>query len=733
MVFPYITGKNFAFRILVEIAGALWLGLIALNKEYRLRNSTMVLLILSFTFIVGLADLLGVNPYKSFWSNYERMEGYITILHLALYFMIIKSVLRTKKDWMIFFNIFVLVSIFISLYALIVPPPADKFQRYGQDIFRVYSTIGNPPFLASYLLLAVFLGLILILNTQKTYLKYIYLLSIVLNSIVIYLTATRGAILASLIGVIFFSLFYILGKLNTPKEKLFKKVVLSVLGVLIMLSVVLLTFSDSDFIRQSQTLSWFDTMLSDPAVESRLTVWGMAWEGIKERPILGWGQENFISVYTVNPIPYGRVPSLQWMDRAHNIVLDWLINAGFLGFFSYLAIFGSAFFVIWTAVHKKIIAKTEAITIVAAFFVYFAQNLFTFDTINTYMVFFTLLAYIDNLDYVKGHHIQKSILIQKKLAIKSVGATLIALLIFSVTAYFINYKPLRESQLSRQITISFPTRYSSFLTLLDDFNKALSFKTFGDTDIRLKMGVVSDEILRLKLFTQEGALKFVQATAEELGKLVAANRHNLKYWTYLIKFYNKIAFYEPSFIAKAEALIKECMRLNPEYQWLYFALVDNFIIKKDFENAFVTVKNELAKDPQNDAVQLKLAFTAILTLRQEVLNSALENVKKLRMSKYDDVASGRKPIFSVKELLDLAQASMEIENFSQALQFYKEIIAISTDSTERARFWKAKHHFDMAKIYLKLNDKVNAVKEAKKAADLAPLNYTEDAKKLLIQ
>jgi tetratricopeptide (TPR) repeat protein len=175
------------------------------------------------------------------------------------------------------------------------------------------------------------------------------------------------------------------------------------------------------------------------------------------------------------------------------------------------------------------------------------------------------------------------------------------------------------------------------------------------------------------------------------------------------------------------------MRLNPEYQWLYFALVDNFIIKKDFENAFVTVKNELAKDPQNDAVQLKLAFTAILTLRQEVLNSALENVKKLRMSKYDDVASGRKPIFSVKELLDLAQASMEIENFSQALQFYKEIIAISTDSTERARFWKAKHHFDMAKIYLKLNDKVNAVKEAKKAADLAPLNYTEDAKKLLIQ
>ena len=39
MLFPYITGKNFAFRIVVEIAAAAWLLLMIINKEYRPKKS----------------------------------------------------------------------------------------------------------------------------------------------------------------------------------------------------------------------------------------------------------------------------------------------------------------------------------------------------------------------------------------------------------------------------------------------------------------------------------------------------------------------------------------------------------------------------------------------------------------------------------------------------------------------------------------------------------------------
>ena len=724
MIYPYITGKNFAFRIIVELSAALWVVLLVANRKYRLQSSTITLSILAFTFIVGLADVFGINPYNSFWSNYERMEGYVTILHLALYFMIVKSIFKTKKDWIILLNLFVIANVIVSLYALMSLPHVE--QQVGPYAFRVSGTLGNPPFLASYLLLAAFLGLILIFNTQKTYLKYIYLLSIALNSIVIYFTATRGAIVAVLIGVIFFSLFFLFGKSKTSKEKMFKKAFLSVLVVVILSTVLLWAFSGIDFIKQDITLSRFYNITSDPSVQTRLRAWGIAWEGIKERPILGWGQENFISAYTINAIPYKWVSQPQaMMDRAHNIALDWLINAGFLGFFSYLAIFGSAFYGIRKAFHKRIIKKTGAITIIAALVVYFVQNLFTFDTINTYIVFFTLLAYIDNLDYVKRAAYSEIDIDLKKLKIKSVGVTLIAFLIFFVAAYFINYKPIRESQLSRQISISFETGYKSFLNILDDFNKALSFKTFGDADIRLKMAVLSDYIFTRKLLTQKGAIQFVQATAEGLEKLVAANRDNLKYWTYLIKFYNGLVAYEASFIdrekiiKKAESIIKECMRLNPEYRWLYIALADNYIIKKDYENAFLIVKKEADLDPQNDKIQLKLALAAILTSRENVASNALENIRKIRMVNNDN----RNPLAYIAELSTLAQASMEIENFSRALQFYKEIIAISPE--------KARYHLDIAVVYLKLNDKGNAIREAKEAAKLDPLNFTERAEKII--
>ena len=88
LFFPYITGKAFAFRILVEIAFATWLFLAIFYKEYRPKKSALLIALSAFILIVTLATIFGVNPYKSFWSNYERMEGLVTYLHLFAYFLV---------------------------------------------------------------------------------------------------------------------------------------------------------------------------------------------------------------------------------------------------------------------------------------------------------------------------------------------------------------------------------------------------------------------------------------------------------------------------------------------------------------------------------------------------------------------------------------------------------------------------------------------------------------------
>jgi O-antigen ligase/tetratricopeptide (TPR) repeat protein len=712
ILFPYITGKNFAFRILVEFAAALWVPLILIYKQYRLNNSPMLISILFFTFIVGLADLFGVSPYNSFWSNYERMEGYITILHLTVFFMIISSVLKDKKDWIIFFNIFVVVSMLVSSYALLASLQGTNSPQfamiYGQ---RIYGTIGNPPFLASYLMSSVFIALILIFNTQRRFLKFFYIFSISINAVAVYYSSSRGPILAAVIGVGTMGLIYLFEKINPPGEKLVRKAVLSLVGVFIILSVSFVSFRNADILKQDRTLSRFSTIFSDDSALGRIKTWKLAWEGIEERPILGWGQENFKGIYTVNPIPFDE--DQVWFDRAHNIVIDWLVNAGILGLFSYLAIFGSAFYVLWTAIQKKTILRKEALTIVTALTVYFIQNLFTFDTINSYLLFIALLAYLDNSYYMKKAteltELNKSIIKSKYVILPSV-------LLFAIVFYHVNYKPFKESKFIQTITSS--SKDNSYLNILDELNSALSLKTFGDDNVRQVMSSMSFSILHSNSLKQPGALDFIEKTVEELEKGIGRNRLNLEYLTDVMLLYNYISREEPSFIDHTESLIRACINFNPRYERPYFMLADTLARKNDYEQAIAIAGNIAAQHPINSVKYFELALIAILSSRDDVASSALEKVKAIRMTEHDYPNADKNILLSVGELIIIAQIYLDANRFYDAIHSYEQVAYLQEISPQAART-----HFIIANIFHMVGDRENAVKAVKKAAEIDPENF----------
>ncbi|RJQ45291.1 MAG: hypothetical protein C4538_08675 [Nitrospiraceae bacterium] len=730
LIFPYIEGRTYAFRIIVEAAAVLWMGLLVLDKRYRPENSPLFITVLIFTFIAGLANLTGVNPYKSFWSNYERMEGYITILHLALYFLIARSVLKVKKDWLIFLGMSVIAGTGGSLYAL--------YHRIIMGFpFREAGTIGHPTFFASYLLLVLFAALLLFINARSDNFRNICLSAMILFAYVIYLTAARGPFIAAFCGVIIFSLFYVFGKSASSGKKPQRALALSVIVICFILSAVFLLFyktpeTPKGFVEFHETISRLATADIDTSIAGRLDAWKVAWEGIKEKPFLGWGQENFISVYPDNPVRYGQyIYGVNLiMDKPHNIIFEWLVNAGFLGLLAYLSIFGTAVYSVRSAYVKSNIIKAEAAALTTALLVYFVQNLSTFDTINTYIVFFGLLAFIDRIHNAGAGVFQKAENASEKTRIRSVVVCMIAFLAMSIVSYFINYKPMKESYLTNRIVMSLKNKESNiqkrreFESLIDDFHAALSLNTFGDTHVRLLMHSIADSILKFKLFDIKGAVKFVQATSLELPKIIERDLYNLNYWMTVINFYNAVAVYEPSFIAKAEKLIRQCMLLSPENEWPYFALAENFILKKEFENAVSTVKKVVDRNPGNDQLQIRLALTGILTSREDVLDKAMENVKTIRASTDAAVSSGRTPVFNEDELLVFANTAKEIKNYNRALQFYKELIKISPSV--------AQYHYDAADIYYSLGDRESAWEEARKAAEIDPANFESRTDKFRI-
>src|SRR3989344_4711120 len=177
LFFPFITTKAFAWRFVVEIVFGAWAILALSAPEYRPKASPILYAILVFLVVIGVADLLGVEPVKSFWSNYERMEGYVLLLHLGAFFLVIGSVFR-ELDWKRWWNTSLAASFLMIIYSL--------FQLAGvaqihQGSTRVDGTIGNASYLAVYLLVHIFIALFYFVRDKRgSGLRWLYGLLILL-------------------------------------------------------------------------------------------------------------------------------------------------------------------------------------------------------------------------------------------------------------------------------------------------------------------------------------------------------------------------------------------------------------------------------------------------------------------------------------------------------------------------------------------------------------------------
>ena len=156
-VFPFITGKNFSFRIITEVMTALWLVLMLFDARYKPRKSWVLAMLLIFVGVVALSSIFGENFYRSFWSNYERMEGLVTYLHLLAYFLVLAGMLKTEKVWNWLFNTSLFASVIIAFYGV--------FQLSGilqtHQGSRLDATLGNASYLVVYMVFHIFLAMAL--------------------------------------------------------------------------------------------------------------------------------------------------------------------------------------------------------------------------------------------------------------------------------------------------------------------------------------------------------------------------------------------------------------------------------------------------------------------------------------------------------------------------------------------------------------------------------------------
>ena len=342
MFFPFITGKNFTFRVLVEVMLGAWALLMFLDATYRPKFSWILGAAGAFLLVIAIADFHGVNPYRSFWSNYERMEGLVTQAHLFLYFIISASVLATEEAWKWFFRTSLGVSLVVAVNAF---RQLAGVSEIHQSATRLDATFGNSTYLAVYALFHAFLAIFLFFRDGKrNTLRWLYPIIALINVVVLYYTQTRGSLLGVIGGAL---LAFLLVAIFDKEQRELRKFAIGGLVGLAALIALFITFKDSSFIQGSPTLQRMAAIsLDDNTTKSRFMIWEMSWEGFKERPILGWGQDNFLYVFAkhYNPKMWNQEP---WFDRSHDVFFDWLIAGGALGLLPYLSLFAAALYYLW--------------------------------------------------------------------------------------------------------------------------------------------------------------------------------------------------------------------------------------------------------------------------------------------------------------------------------------------------------------------------------------------------
>lgn len=315
----------------------------------------------------------------------------------------------------------------------------DQFQPK----IRIFSTLGQPDWLAAYLAILLPISIIMFISFIKNLpLSIFYFLLSALFYIDLLFTRARSGVLGVWLSLIFFvaAFFWVNGKpkLSFPFEKIKSPLSILFLGFLILTFVIgtpinqLYGFTLEGITSHFQKIQTPKTpnkpsktptptptpvqSFESGGTESgniRLLVWEGAINAWKANPIFGTGVETFaFAYYKYKPAEQNLTSEFNYLyNKAHNEYLNYLATTGLFGLGSYLLMIG------WLVVktindlrHEKnsliLNHSSLIIALVAGYISILITNFFGFSVVIVNIYLFLIPAFVfvlaDMIDYKKG-------------------------------------------------------------------------------------------------------------------------------------------------------------------------------------------------------------------------------------------------------------------------------------------------------------------------------------------
>jgi O-antigen ligase/cytochrome c-type biogenesis protein CcmH/NrfG len=353
-----------------------------------------------FLFLISqiICTFTSIDIHTSLYGYYSRLNGGLLSVfsYILLYWALIPYLDDKFKNKIIDFCLF--SGFLVSIFGILEHLGIDK-HLWVQDVqSRVFSTLGQPNWLAAYIdILIPFSIFKLIISSKFKHQIYFLILTSSFYSCLLF-TKSKSGIIASLISIfVFFVIYFIFSLKNKTFISQFKKTL--PLFLIIIFASLLFDNPIKDILFPPKvTITLPTTVPSTLNITSSEDIRKIVWKGsldlFKKYPIFGTGVETFAySYYWTRPVEHNLTSEWDFLyNKAHNEYLNYLATTGLVGSIAYLLVI---IFVL-VKLTKNIISQKDLFS-VAVFTSYLSiliTNIAGFSVVIISLFFFLIPSFV---------------------------------------------------------------------------------------------------------------------------------------------------------------------------------------------------------------------------------------------------------------------------------------------------------------------------------------------------
>lgn len=430
--------KMILVYLLTTAIVAAWSIRMIIERKFIFRRTILDIPLLIFLMSQILSTLLSIDPATSLFGYYSRFNGglFSVICYLLLYWAFVSNI--EKKGALKLIKTTIVSAVIVSIYGVLERLGIDK-NIWVQDVqHRVFSTLGQPNWLASWLVALLPISWVFILKEQSDkpiFSRFVlpYFVSILFFATLIFTGSRSGLFGFAVMDIIFWILVFWKSKFKFYKHFIIINILAVIAAFLFGFTWITSLISGNQIPILSRLINSYKsqpvatttqtggTALETGGTESgviRKIVWKGAIDIWKNYPIFGTGVETFAySYYMFRPATHNMTSEWDFIyNKAHNEYLNFMANSGTLGILTYLLTIVFSIYLMVSVFKKKdgsesIFNTFITASLLAGFLSLLVTNYFGFSVVPTQLLFYLLPAFAfifsNSDDYTRNQEYKK--------------------------------------------------------------------------------------------------------------------------------------------------------------------------------------------------------------------------------------------------------------------------------------------------------------------------------------